>query len=263
MRLKLNNHGINYERSGVPGAQCVIMGHSLGCGLHMWDPQMPVLESRYDCIRLDMRGHGDSDAPVGPYTLEELAQDVVDVMDHLGVERAHWIGLSIGGMYGQALLLDHKHRFASAILADTMSVIDPDALSVWDERIKLVEDKGLPAIVDATMERWFTAPFIAAGSDAFHAVRQLVLKADPDGYIACCRAIKGLNYIDRISAIEQPVAVIVGAEDMATPVSASQALEAKLPNGELHVIDNASHICNVERPDAFNEIMMRFLSAQT
>jgi 3-oxoadipate enol-lactonase len=184
-------------------------------------------------------------------------------MDALAIERAHWVGLSIGGMYGQSLLLRYPQRFHCAVLCDTTSDI-PDAMqSVWEERIRLVRDKGLDAIVDATMQRWFTPDYIAANSPAFQAIRRQVLSTDPDGYISCCRAIQGLHYLERLSEIEHPVAVIVGAQDMGTPVSASEAIHQRIANSELAIIDNAAHISNVEQSDEFNKVLTRFLTAQT
>jgi len=254
---------INVERSGNPDGPTVMMGHSLGCSIRMWDPQMSALEPDYDVVRIDMRGHGDSDAPKGPYTMDGLADDVIAVMDALEIQRAHWVGLSIGGMYGQSLLLRFPDRFASAVLCDTAPMMPPEAIEAWNDRIKLIEAGGVESILDMTMERWFTAPFIAANSADFQAVRAQVLRADRDGYIGCVKAIQGLNFIERLPEIAHPVRVIVGEEDGATPVSASEAIHDRIQDSDLIILENASHIANVEQKDMFNNALMEFLTQQS
>ncbi len=260
MKISTGQHELNFECSGNENGPTIVMAHSLGCNFHMWDPQMPVLEPDYKIIRLDMRGHGQSDTPPGPYTLDELADDVIAVLDSQRVQKAHWVGLSVGGMIGQSLLIRYPERFLSATLCDTASAQAAAAGPIWDARIAAVENNGLGSIVDATMERWFTPGALSAGGADIDAVRAQLESTSDDGYVACCHAIMKLNYIDQLSTINIPVSLIVGAEDIATPVAGSQAMHDRLPNSELNIIDNASHISNVEQPEAFNNILARFLS---
>ncbi len=260
------NHGdikINVDISGNENGPVVLMAHSLGCNLHMWDPQMQVLEADYRVVRLDMRGHGQSDVPAGPYTLEELANDVIAVMDSQKIEKAHWVGLSVGGMIGQSLLLRYPQRIISAVLADTASSQPAAAGPIWDARIQAVETNGLKSIVDATMERWFTSAGLKSGVAGMAAVKAQLAATSSEGYVACCHAIMKLNYIDQLPNVKVPVLLIVGAEDVATPVSGSQAMHEKLPNSQLTILDNASHISNVEQVDAFNEGLLSFLESVT
>lgn len=259
MKIDIGHCNINIERSGNSAGPVVLMGHSLGCNLHMWDPQMHTLEADFDIVRLDMRGHGLSDTPAGPYTLETLADDVIAVMDSLNIEKAHWVGLSIGGMYGQSLLLRFPERFISAVLCDTMSSLPEGASSIWAERIKKVETEGLGSIKQGTLERWFTAPFLASGAAGVAEVGKQIDQATDAGYLGCCHAITGLNYIDQLSSLATKILLIVGAEDMATPVSASQAMHERLPNSDLIILDDAAHIANVEKVDAFNAALIPFL----
>lgn len=252
---------INFESSGKADGPVVLMAHSLGCNLHMWDPQMPALERDYQVIRLDMRGHGQSDVPPGPYTLDELADDVIAVMDSQSITKAHWVGLSVGGMIGQSLLLRYPERFISAVLCDTASSQPDTAGPLWDARIKTIEADGLRSIVDATMQRWFTAPGLRSSNPAFDAVKEQLANTSDKGYIACCHAIMKLNYIDQLENITVPVSLIVGAQDLATPVSGSEAMQIRLPNSQLNVLENASHISNVEQPDAFNAVLLSFLKS--
>ncbi len=259
MKIDIGSFGINIEVSGNPEGPLVMMAHSLGCSLRMWDPQMALLEPDFHVVRLDMRGHGLSDAPEGPYTLDELADDVIAVMDKQGIKQAHWVGLSIGGMFGQSLLLRYPERFLLAVLCDTMSALPQGAMDVWRQRIAKVESDGLGSIKQATLARWFTADFLATGNPAIDAVGAQIDQATDVGYLACSRAITGLNFIDLLSGINTRTLLIVGAEDMATPVSASEAMHERLPNSELVILENASHISNVEQTDAFNAALGPFL----
>ncbi len=261
MKVGNGNHQIHFECSGNDSGPVIAMAHSLGCNLHMWDAQMSVLEPNYKIIRLDMRGHGQSDTPPGPYTLDELADDVIAVLDSQNVDRAHWVGLSVGGMIGQSLLLRYPNRFISATLADTASFQPPAAGPVWDARIKAVETDGLGSIVDATMERWFTPAGLKSGGPGVNAVKAQLASTSDEGYVACCHAIMKLNYIDQLSKITAPVSLIVGAEDVATPVAGSEAMHSQLPNSDLNIIDSASHISNVEQADEFNKILLTFLKS--
>ncbi len=259
MKIDIGKFSINIEKSGNPDGPVVMMAHSLGCNLHMWDPQMSLLEPDFHVIRLDMRGHGLSDTPEGPYTLDELADDVIAVMEHQHIEQAHWVGLSIGGMFGQSLLLRYPQRFLSATLCDTMSVLPAGAMNVWKDRVAKVESDGLGSIKQATLERWFTSDFLANNRTAIDAVASQLDQATDAGYLGCSRAIMQLNFIDQLSSIDKRVLLIVGAEDMATPVSASEAMHQRLPNAELVILQNASHISNVEQTDAFNSALGPFL----
>jgi len=199
----IGDFAVNVETSGNENGPVVMMGHSLGCSGRMWDPQMSVLEPDYKVVRLDMRGHGLSDQPDGPYTLESLADDVIAVMDELSINRAHWVGLSIGGMYGQSLLLRYPSRFISAVLCDTMSVLPSGGMQLWEDRLAKIDADGLPSIAEATMERWFTAPYLSDASNkaACDAVRAQLAQATQGGYVSCCRAIMGLDYTERLSEI--------------------------------------------------------------
>lgn len=261
MKIDIGNGVINIEVSGADSKPVVMMSHSLGCSLHMWDPQMDALARDYKVVRLDMRGHGLSDVTAGPYTLDGLADDVIAVMDQLNIDKAHWVGLSIGGMIGQSLLLRYPDRFLKAVLCDTSSVVPSSALPTWNERIEKVNAAGLESIADATMERWFTQGFLASSNPACETIRSQFVQTSDAGYVACCHAIMQLNYIERLSEIKTPVCLVVGAEDVATPVAASEAIHERIAGSELHILDNASHLSNVEQTEEFNAKLLPFLAA--
>jgi len=164
-------------------------------------------------------------------------------------------------MIGQSLLLRYAERFISATLADTASAQPPAAGPIWDARINAVETDGLNSIVDETMQRWFTPAGLQSGGPGIDAVKAQLEATSDEGYVACCHAIMKLNYIDQLPKINTPVSLIVGAEDIATPVSGSEAMHAQLPNSELNIIDGASHISNVEQADMFNKTLLKFLNS--
>jgi 3-oxoadipate enol-lactonase len=189
-----------------------------------------------------------------------LGDDAVGLLDALDIDAVHWCGLSMGGMIGQNLGLRHADRVHSLTLCDTSSRIPPELRSVWDERIETAAAKGMAALVDSTIERWFTAPYRAKNPPEVQAVRELVLRTPPAGYIGCCHAIRNLNYTDKLGGIDKPTLVIVGADDPATPVAAAEAIAAGIPGAKLAVIPNAAHISNIEQADAFNKALTEFLA---
>jgi len=262
MKIHANGIGIQCDISGKRDAQVVILSHSLGSSMSMWEPQMAGLESRFRVLRYDTRGHGGSDAPEGPYTLEQLVEDALGLMDGLGIDRVHWVGLSMGGMIGQGLALNHAHRLRSLALCDTAAALPADAQPIWDERIQRVRSKGLHALVDETMGRWFTAPFLSKNPPEVALVRRLFLDTPVAGYIGCSQAIRRLHYLERLREIRMPTLIIVGEDDPGTPVPAAQSMHERIPGSRLVVIPSAAHISNVEQPDRFNEALLGFLLGQ-
>jgi 3-oxoadipate enol-lactonase len=260
MQTTANGNSIYYEISGPEGAPVVMLSQSLACTSAMWHPQVPVLEKKYRVLRYDTRGHGRSGAPGGAYSLDMLGDDAVGLLDALAIKAVHWCGLSMGGMIGQNLGLRHADRVHSLTLCDTSSRIPPEMRPVWNERIETAASKGMAALVDSTIERWFTAPYRAKNPPEVQAVRELVLKTPPAGYIGCCHAIRDLDYTGLLGRIEKPTLVIVGADDPATPVAAAEAIAKAIPGARLKVIANAAHISNIEQAGAFNQALTEFLA---
>jgi 3-oxoadipate enol-lactonase len=262
MRVTVNGIGVNHrvhsDTTG-PDAPVVTLSHSLATNLSMWDPQVPALAGRYRLLRYDTRGHGGTDVAPGPYTLETLARDAAEMLDALGVERTHFVGLSMGGMIGQLLALTHPEKLRSLVLCDTSSRVPADARPTWDERIRMAEAEGMEPHVEPTMGRWFTAPFRERRPDVLDRVRAMIRTTDPKGYIGCCHAIKLLDLTDRLTAIKVPTLILVGEEDPGTPVAASRAIHERIRGSRLVVIPSASHLSNIEQPDAFNEALTAFL----
>jgi 3-oxoadipate enol-lactonase len=259
MRIKANGIQMNYELSGRKDAPMVVLSHSLGSSLTMWNPQMDSLRTHFKVLRYDTRGHGGSEAPAGAYTLELFGEDVIGLLDALNIDKVHFVGLSMGGMIGQCLALNYPHRLKSLALCDTAAVISADAQPIWQERINAAREKGMESSVDQTMERWFTPSFLSLNSPKVAAIRKEFLATPVEGYIGCSEAIRKLSYLDRLSMIKVPTLIIVGENDPGTPVSASEAMHERITHSRLVVLRSARHLSNVEQPEAFNAALIKFL----
>jgi 3-oxoadipate enol-lactonase len=258
MKIKANGIYMNCMVEGPPSAPVITLSHSLATDLGMWEPQMEVLKARYRVLRYDTRGHGGSDAPEGPYSLDQLADDVHDLLQALKIGQTHFMGLSMGGMIAQAFALKHPGMLRSLILCDTMSQLPHDAGPVWDERIRIAETRGMEPQVGPTIERWFTKPFRT--SPVADRVRAMIRATPPRGYVGCSRAIMGLNLTERLPGIRLATLIIVGEQDPGTPVPASQAIHEKIKGSKLVILKSAAHLSNIEQPEAFNEAVISFLS---
>ncbi len=259
MRIKANSTQINYDVSGKKDGPVVVLSHSLACSLIMWNPQMDVLNPHFRVIRYDMRGHGESDVPPGLYTMEQLADDVIGLMDALNIDRLHFVGLSVGGMIGQALALNYPKRLESLALCDTASVVPPEAQPIWDERIKQTRAKGMESQVNETMKRWFNPVFLKQKPPMVEIIRKQILATPVDGYLGCAEAIRRLNYLDRLGEIKLPTLIMVGEDDPGTPVSASKVIHGRIPGSKLVIIPSARHLCNIEQAEVFNAALLDFL----
>ena len=259
MLIKANGIQINYELSGRKGNPIVMLSHSLGSSLLMWNPQMKPLEPHFQLLRYDIRGHGKTEAPPGAYTLEQLGEDAVALLDVLEIERVHWVGLSLGGMIGQSVALSYPRRLRSLSLCDTGAAIAPEAQPIWQERIDAVRDRGLASQLEPTMERWFTPSFLKLNPYMLGVIRNEFLATPAQGYLGCIYAIRKLNYLDRLSEIKIPTLIMVGEDDPGTPVSASEAMHERIPDSKLVIIKSARHLSNVEQPEVFNTNILTFL----
>ena len=259
MKIKANGIQINYELSGKEDAPVVALSHSLGSSMAMWDPQIKDLEAHYRVLRYDTRGHGATDAPSGAYTMEMLGDDAIGLLDALGIDVVHWVGLSMGGMIGQCLAINNAERLRSLALCDTGSIIPDEAQAIWQERIDAAREKGMDVLFQPTLERWFTAPFLSKNPPEVEWVRKDFLATPVAGFIGCCEAIRGLNYLGRLSEIKAPTLIIVGEEDQGTPVAASEAMHERIPDSGLVILPSAAHLSNIQQPQAFSSALMGFL----
>jgi 3-oxoadipate enol-lactonase len=257
MKLRANGIDINYTIEG--DGPVVTMSHSLACTLSMWDEQAQALRGRYRVLRYDTRGHGQTSAPPGAYSLEQLAEDLYGLLTGLGISETHFVGLSMGGMIGQIFALKHPAMFRSLVLCDTSSRYPAEAWSIWAERIRTVEAKGMESMVEPTLQRWFTEPFRQRRPDVIDPVRAMIRSTPPQGFIGCCHAIPKINVTDRLKEIRCPALVIVGEDDPGTPVAMAREIHAALPSAELAILRSAAHLSNLEQCEEFNRVLLGFL----
>ncbi len=262
MQVNANGIDIHYEMHGPPGAPVVLLSHSLATDLRMWAPQA-ALAHDYRLLSYDTRGHGRSGVTPGDYTLELLAADALALVDALAIERVHWVGISMGGMVGQAFALANPERLAGIALCATLCEFPPDAAEAWQARVHTAGEQGMAALVEPTIERWFSPAFAGSGDATVQSVREMIRATPVQGYVACCRAIMGLDYTGRLADLRLPALVMVGEDDPSTPVSASQQIHGRIPGSRLRVIRGARHLCNIEKAGEFNAALAEFLAATT
>jgi 3-oxoadipate enol-lactonase len=255
---KINADGcaIHVEVEGPEGAPVLMLSNSLGTNLHTWDEQVAPFTHHFRLLRYDRRGHGRSDVPKGPYTMERLGRDVLAIIDGLGIERINWCGLSMGGMVGQWLGAHAPHRLDKLILSNTSCFFADKTM--WNGRIKLVREKGLAAIVDANMERWFTKAFRDRSPPGLARIRSMFLATNSEGYIACGEAIRDMDHRPLLAQIKTPALVIAGRHDPATTLEAGEFIAQHMPNAQLAVLETA-HIANMEQPDIYIKTALDFL----
>ena len=259
MKITANGIGIRYELEGPETAPVVVMSHSLAANVAMWDDQMPVL-SGYRVLRYDTRGHGGTDVPEGDYTLDQLARDVLGLLDALAIEKAHFVGLSMGGMVGQTAALADPGRFLSLSLCDTSSRVPPEMRVLWGERMAVARAEGMESLVDSTIDRWFSPEFRSAEPGPVDRVRDMVRATAVAGFTGCCAAIRDLDLTDRLAEIRIPTLLVVGEHDPGTPVAAHEVIRDRIAGSRLVVIDRARHFTNVETADIFNDALTTFLA---
>lgn len=262
MNTQANGISVYYELSGPEGAPVVMLCHSLSATLAMWDPQMAALSERYRVLRYDLRGHGKSEAPPGDYNFDMLADDALGLLRALKINRCHFVGLSIGGMIGQALGIRGAAEIASLALCATSSHMPAEMCEVWEARIQVVQTQGMGSLTEGTLERWFTAAFRATRAAAVASVGTMISNTPVNGYVGCASAIKMLNFTERLKQIALPTLLIAGRDDPSTPVAASEVIEREIASSELVVLEDAMHLCNIEQPEGFNNALIAFLRRQ-
>ena len=252
----------NFAVEGPAGAPVVTLSHPLGATLHIWDAHVPTLARRFRVLRYDSRGHGGSDVPPGPYTLEQMADDVVALLDAAGIARTHFVGMSMGGLVGMTLALAHPDRVQSLVLCDTTACYGPDLEPMWRDRLRVAESAGMTdELIERTMAIWFSADFLARGKAQVDRVREMLRRTDPRGYAAAIRAIAFVDLRGRIGAIRCPTLVVVGADDPGTPPPMARDIAARIPGARLEILPGARHAAVVERAEEFTRLLTGFLDS--
>jgi 3-oxoadipate enol-lactonase len=264
MLLPLGQRRLYYDLAGPTDGETVCITHSLASDGGSWAEQVPaLLRAGFRVLRLDMRGHGGSDPVTGDYTMSELAGDVAAVLDALGLGRVHYIGLSIGGMIGQAFALEYGHRLLSALWCDTLPASPAGASGVWEPRIAAVRAaNSLAPIAEASMDRYLSPAFRARNPGRWQQLRDTVIGTTPAGYLGCAAAILDFDFEARLPSLRLPVLVLCGEEDTGTPAAENRRLAGLVPGGRYEEIARMRHFPNVEAPDEFNRIMLDWLDAR-
>ena len=240
-------------------APWLVLSNSLAADHTMWEPQMPLLASRYRVLRYDVRGHGQSGAPEGPYTLSGLVDDVLRILDHYEIEKASFMGLSLGGMIGLGLAIGHGDRVEKLVCCDARADAPEPYVKGWDERLAVVEREGLQGILQGTVERWLVPSFRAAHPEVVATVERMILATPVTGYKGCAEALKRLDYLKDLPRIAVPTLFVVGAQDMGTPPDVMRRMAEAVPGAKLVIIPDAAHLPNLDNTMAFNEAIAGFL----
>src|SRR5512146_685391 len=244
------------QGEGVP----VMLAHALGLDLTMWDALAGELASQRAVLRYDQRGHGGSAVPRGPYTMDELVDDAARLIREWGRGPVAFVGLSMGGMVAQGLAVRYPELVRGIVVANSTSKYPAEAAPNWADRIAKVDAGGMPAIAELVIERYFSAAFRAERADVVAHYRDIVLRSDPAGYVACCHAIAGVDWPGRLAQVKVPALVVAGALDVGAPPSMSQAIAERIAGSRLVVLDGVAHLSSAERPEALAALVREFVA---
>jgi 3-oxoadipate enol-lactonase len=258
-KIKVGELEIAYRLEGAVSRPVLIMCNGLMTNLSMWDTTVPALTDRFQVLRYDHRGHGQTSVTPGPYSIELLANDAIGLMDALGIPKAHIMGLSMGGMIGQQIGARFPNRVLSLLLCNTASEMPPRSL--WEERLTIARAQGIIGLADSTIRRWFTAPFIERSPEIIAKIREMILATPLEGYLNCAAAIRDMAQTTLLLKIKSPTLIITGRQDPATTVEQSMVLNRMIDTSRLGIIENAAHLSNIEQPEIFNREICSFLDA--
>jgi 3-oxoadipate enol-lactonase len=250
---------IHFRIDGAENDQWIVLSNSLGSNLTMWDDQVELLTRKFCVLRYDTRGHGQSSTPAGPYRFSDLCSDVIQLLDHLGIGSAVFMGLSLGGMTGLGLGLECPDRIKKIVCADGRADAPETFRKMWDERIAAVRSGGLQAILDGTINSWFTKEWIDTNPDRVAVIRKMVLSTDPVGYVNCCLALKELNYFKHLPEISVPVLYVGGDQDKGASPEVMKDMAKATPNAKYLSVQNAAHLANINSAADFNRSVSDFL----
>lgn len=256
-KITSQNADIHYQTFGDSSHPALIFSNSLGTNLSMWQAQIEAFSQDYFVICYDTRGHGASTAPQGPYTIEQLAQDVVNLLDHLNIEKAAFCGISMGGLTGQWLAIHHAKRFSHVIVCNTAAKIGQE--QAWLDRASLVREQGLAPIASTAAGRWFTEAFVQSNPDIVAKLSNDLGAGSPEGYASCCEALAKADVSEQLKQINIPILIVAGQQDPITTVADGECMQQGIAGSQLFKI-NASHISNIEQPECFNQAVHDFIT---
>src|SRR5262249_55860447 len=247
MRVKANGITFNCRIDGPDGAPVLVLSNSLACNISMWDPQVPELSGAFRVLRYDQRGHGETEAPPGRYTFELLIADVMALLDALSIRRTHFAGLSMGGATALGLAQRHPDRFDRIIICDSPCASTPATAQQWEERIAVAQEKGIEALVEPTVSRWFPPETVARNPPHLDHVRRMIRTTPVNGFIGCAAALANHDFRSQVATVKQPVLFMVGEKDGTTPAAMRQMHET-LHGSRFVELAGAGHISNLDQP---------------
>ena len=257
MRVNANGISINYQIDGSEGAPWLIFSNSLLTDLSMWDDQIAELKKSFRVLRYDQRGHGGTQAPEGPYTFDLLAADVIALMDALGIKRAHFVGISMGGMTALKLAQKYPDRFDRIVPCDCGPASTPVSAQQWQERIELAKGKGMEALVEVTVNRWFPPEFVATNAPVLDKVRAMIRATPFAGFAGCAAALSDYDLRPGLPGIKNPTLLIVGTKDATVP--GIKVINQAVPGSKVVELEGAGHLSNLEQPDKFSRSIAEFI----
>ena len=255
MLVEANGTTFNVRIDGDRGSW-VLLSHGLATDLSMWDELTATLRNDFRVVRYDARGHGATPATDGDYNLDQLTADAAGILDALGIEKAHFAGLSMGGMIAQGLMLDHPDRVISAVIADSRHTTTPEFTQAWLSRADEVRSGGIEAIVASTIERWSSAGLAQRDPAVVARMEKMIRNTSAAGYRGCAAALAHLNYGHRLGEIATPTLVICGDEDHGAPPENSRQMHEMIKGSRFLVVEQAGHISNIEKPRFFNSAVV-------
>jgi 3-oxoadipate enol-lactonase len=255
---KLPDVQLHYEWSGSEHLPVLIFSNSLGTNLRMWEPQVEGFTKHFRILRYDTRGHGQSSVPRGAYTIEQLSWDLVRLLDVLQLERVYFCGLSMGGMTGIFLAANAPKRLQKVVLCNTAAKIGTP--ETWNARIQAVEEGGMQAVAGGVIERWLTPVFRSSHAEEAQAALTMLEAANPQGYVACCAAVRDMDQRQTLGSIRLPCLALTGTYDPVTPPTDAQFLKESIPGAKYAEVA-AAHLSNIEARDDFNRHVLQFLLA--
>ncbi len=252
---------VHHVVEGPPGAPVLVLSNSLGSTLAMWGPQVQALARHFRVVRYDMRGHGRSPVPPGPYEVEALGRDLLALLDRLGVPAAHLCGLSIGGMVSTWVAANAPERVERLVLCCTSAHFDPPLASLYRERAAVVRAQGTDAIADAVVARWLTPSFAGAHPAVVETLRAMIASTPAEGYAGCCDGLATMDLLPELPRVRADTLVISAAGDVALPPAHGERIAAGIARARFAVVEGAAHLANIERPDAVTELILPHLLA--
>lgn len=253
----MNAVAVHHVVEGPDDAPVVVLATSLGSTLRIWDAQVPRLSSRFRVVRFDTRGHGESPVPPGPYTITDLGHDVIALLDRLGVAKAHFCGVSLGGMVGMWLASHAPDRIDRLVLCCTSARLGPPEM--WAQRAQTAREQGTAALADTVVARWLTPEYAAQNPKLAADLRDMIAATPAEGYAGCCGVIERMDLTGTLASVRAATLVIAGADDPATPPAHGASIAAAIPGARMAIVPHAAHLANVEQADTVTALIMEHL----